>query len=356
MTMTDDRLEEMPAAPRRRPRWLVLLLAVFVLAGLTLYGGYRYVAGAIEGGTPGEQVVVTIPKGGGTEGVAKALSAAGVISRPKVFTYWTKLEGKGPYLAGTYTLAKHSGYEAVADVLAKGPEVSSDRLVVPEGFTVDQIAERVGKLPGRSADTFKALAHGTAPNPVVSPLAPDKKDLEGLLFPSTYFIGQGEDERKILQKMVDAMVQVGRDVDVTGGAGERKLTPYQVLIVASLIEREAKVDEDRPLVGEVIYNRLAKGQRLEIDASVIYGLGGGKTRVLADDLKRPTPYNTYLNAGLPPTPIASPGKASIEAAIDPAEGPFLFYVVVDKDGRHAFATTLAEHQANIAKAKANGVR
>jgi UPF0755 protein len=125
-----------------------------------------------------------------------------------------------------------------------------------------------------------------------------------------------------------------------------------------MVEREARVDDDRPLVSQVIYNRLARNQKLQIDATVIYAQGqsGTKNRVTNNDLKFNSPYNTYLVDGLPPTPIAAPGEAAIRAALDPAPGDFLFYVVIDKDGRHAFARTGAEHQQNIDRARANGVR
>lgn len=360
MTMLDERIERMPPPPRRRPRWLFLVLVVVLLAGATLFVGYSRVRTSIDpAGEPGETITVTIEKNIGTEGVAKVLDENGIIKGQRTFVYWTKIQGKGPYQAGTYTLQKNSSYGQVAELLTKGPEVSEERLTIPEGQTIQQIAARVGKLPGRSAETFTKLALDQSEGRVRSPLQPPEvKSLEGLLFPSTYLIGEKDDERRILQKMVDAMASVTGRLGVTTRAQARNLTPYQLLIVASLVEREAKVDTDRPLVAQVIYNRLAKGQKLQIDATVIYALGqsGTKTRVVNADLKAPGPYNTYENVGLPPTPIAAPGEAAIEAALEPTPGPNLFYVVVDKDGRHAFAVTAAEHQRNIERARANGVR
>jgi len=360
MTMLDERIEKMPPAPRRRPRWLVLVLVVVLLAAITLYAGFSYVQGAINpGGSPGGDVTVTIEKKSGTEGVARVLAKAKVIKSARIFAYWTKIEGKGPYQAGTYTLQQRSSYDEVAGLLTKGPEISVQRLTIPEGQTIDQIAERVGKLPGRSAAVFKKLATEPGEGRVKSALQPQGvTNLEGLLFPSTFFVGEKDDERRILQKMVDAMASVTTRLDVANRAKERNLTAYQLLTVASLVEREAKLDDDRPKVAQVIYNRLAKGQKLQIDATVIYALGqvGKKTRVVGADLKAPGPYNTYEVAGLPPTPIAAAGEAATKAALDPAPSTFLFYVVIDKDGRHAFANTAAEHQKNIEKAKANGVR
>ncbi len=360
MTMLDERIEQMPPPPRRRPRWLVLVLVVLLLAGTTIFVSVRYVNGAIDpGGEPGSDVTVTIEKDSGTEGVARVLDEADVIESARVFRYWTKIQGKGPYQAGTYTLQQGSSYEQVATLLTKGPEISVQRLTIPEGQTLAQISERVGKLPGRDAATFLKLATEQGDSRVKSPLQPPEvTNLEGLLFPSTYFVGEKDDERRILQKMVDAMTSVTTRLDVAGRARARNVSPFQLLTVASLVEREAKVQEDRPKVAQVVYNRLAKGQKLQIDATVIYAQGqsGKKTRVLNSDLKAPGPYNTYEVVGLPPTPIAGPGEASIEAALEPEPGTFLFYVVVDKDGRHAFANTGAEHQRNIERAKANGVR
>ena len=360
MTMLDERIEEMPPAPRRRPRWLFLVLVVLLLAGATLFFGFSRVSDDIDpAGEPGDEVTVTIDKNIGTEGVAKKLAEAGVIKGERTFTYWTKVQGKGPYQAGTYTLQQNSSYDEVAALLTKGPEITEQRLAVPEGLTIPQIAARVGRLPGRDAETFKKLALDQGEGRVRSPLQPpETKSLEGLLFPSTYNVGEKDDERRILQRMVDAMTSVTTRLDVANEAKQRNLTPYQLLIVASLVEREAKVEADRPLVAQVIYNRLAKNQKLQIDATVIYALGqsGTKTRVLNADLKAPGPYNTYENVGLPPTPIAAPGEAAIRAALEPTPGPNLFYVVVEKDGRHAFAVTAAEHQRNIEKARANGVR
>lgn len=360
MIMQNPHVEEMPKPPRRRPRWLVLVLVVVLLAGGTIFAGFTYLKGSIDpAGDPGADVTVTIAKNSGTQGVAQVLTDAEVVKSARIFRYWTKVQGKGPYQAGTYTLQKRSSYDEVAALLTKGPEISVQRLTIPEGLTLEQIADRVGKLPGRSSATFKRLATDQSADRIASPLEPaGTKNLEGMLFPSTYFVGDKDDERRILEKMVAAMVSVVARLDVANRAKARGVTPYQLLTVASLVEREAKVEADRPLVAQVVYNRLAKGQRLQIDATVIYALGqsGKKTRVVNADLSAPGPYNTYENAGLPPTPIAGSGEAAIEAALEPTPGTFLFYVVIDKDGRHAFAITAAEHQRNIARAKANGVR
>lgn len=358
--LSEAPLERMPDEGRRRPRWSILVLVVLLLAGATLYGIFSYVKGAIApGGKRGEAITLTIAKGSSTDDIAKQLERAGVIKDARIFAYWTKLQGKGPYQAGEFTLEKRSGYERVASLLSKTPDPKFARLQIPEGLTLAQIADRVGKLqrkpgaPPLDGNRFKALAtNGSVKSPFQPP---GVTSLEGLLFPATYEIGEGDDEARILQKMVDAMVGVARAANIDQLSQERGQTPYQILTIASMIEREAKVDDDRPLVSQVIYNRLAKNMRLQIDATVLYALPPGKTRLTNEDLKVKSPYNTYENAGLPPGPIAAPGKKSIEAALEPAPGSFLYYVVIDKDGRHAFANTLAEHNANKQRAQANGV-
>ncbi len=357
----DPRIESFPTEPRRRPRWLVLVLIVFVLAAGTLFGGYRYIAGAISpSGMPGADVQVRLAKGLSTDQISETLAMAGVVHRARVFAYWTKFGGKGPYQAGEYTLQRNSSYQTVADILSKGQKAPDARLLVPEGLRLDQIAELVGKLPGRTAARFKELATNGS---IRSPLEPTGvNSLEGLLFPSTYQIGANDDEGRIIQRMIDTMVRVSTESGLQQAAEDRKLSPYQLLIEASLIEREAKLDEDRPLIAEVIANRLGKNMRLEIDATAIYALAqqgkkpsGPKGTPTVADLNVASPYNTYKTPGLPPGPIAAPGRASIQAAAAPAQGPFLFYVVTSADGKHAFAATLAEHNANVAKARAAGI-
>ena len=180
--------------------------------------------------------------------------------------------------------------------------------------------------------------------------------LEGLLFPDTYQVAANETTDSVVRRMVGLMDRVAATEGVDQAPDRLGLTPYQVLIVASIIEREAKVDEDRGKIARVVYNRLRDHMALEIDATLLYAAPpgtNGVTQQLIDSLN--SPYNTYKNFGLPPTPIANPGRASIHAAMNPTDGPWKYYVLADASGRHAFATTLAEHQANVAAAKAKGL-
>jgi UPF0755 protein len=176
-----------------------------------------------------------------------------------------------------------------------------------------------------------------------------------LLWPDTYRVADTDDEIDVLGSMVS---EFEKNADALGleNATTEGHTPYEILTVASLIEAEAKVDEDRPLIASVIYNRLRMGMPLQIDATVLYASGDPtKQTITRADLDKDSPYNTYKVKGLPPTPIASVSAASLKAALAPAQTDYLFYVIGDKDGRHKFAKTYAEQQANIDAARAAGL-
>ncbi len=177
---------------------------------------------------------------------------------------------------------------------------------------------------------------------------------EGLLAPDTYDFVIDADPVDILQRMADTL-ETRVDRQNWTALTDLGLTPYDGLVLASLIEREAKLDIDRDLISSVIYNRLGEGMLLQIDATVIYALGQNPGRVLESDLEIDSPWNTYKVAGLPPTPIGGVRQASLNAAAQPAETGFFFYVLATEEGLHAFAETFDEHQANIAEARANGI-
>jgi UPF0755 protein len=347
-----------PAPPPRRGGHrrlgvvLLALLATFVV--LVGAAGFWYSRQANPPGSPGAQVSVIFPPGSSTAYIAAVLDQKKVITNARLFRYYLRVKGAGPFQAGEYNFRVRDSFGAVSSTLSKGPTVVVNRLTIPEGYTIKQIAAKVGKLPNRSADRFLAVA---ASGEVRSRYeAPGSNNLEGLLFPDTYFIRPADDEKAILQRMVTVFETKAAAAGIDDAATKVGISPYQAIIVASMIEREAKIDEDRGKVAQVIYNRLHKGMLLQIDATVVYALGGDKTRVLYSDLKVKSPYNTYLNKGLPPGPISSPGASALSAALNPTPGSWLFYVVVDVQGHHAFANTDAEQQANIRLAQQRGVR
>ena len=349
----DDGYEEFPE-PRRR-RWalgviLVLLLAVLATAGL----GARWVERQIHPRGPvGEQVAITIPPGSSTGRIGDLLERDDVVADARVFRWYVKLLGAGPFQAGDFTFARRDDLKRVIDVLERGPDVRRDRITIPEGLTVEQIAARVGRLPGRSAEAFRQAAVSGRVRSQLQP--PGSANLEGLLYPDTYFVTDGDDEVDILGRMVARFDQVAGELGYSGAPEAVGRSPYETVIVASMVEREAKVAEDRPKVARVIYNRLQRDMLLQVDATLIYGLGGDKERLLNRDLESDSPYNTYRLKGLPPTPIASPGRAALQAALAPEPGAWLFYVLADQDGRHAFAVTDIEFERLRRQAQSKGL-
>jgi len=331
---------------------LVLILAVLVGSGVLWFR--RQVD---PPGKPGEEVLVDLPQGSSTKRISEILDEKGVVGSASLFRGYVARSKEGPFQAGSYRLRRSSSLEEALAVLNRGPQLSFNRLTIPEGLILRQIAERVASFPGRSAERFLEIAGSGQFRSRYQPEG--SVNLEGLLLPETYNLEDTDDERAILERMVgafdNAADRVGLDQVAQGGL----VNPYQAVTVASMVEREARVPEDRGMIARVIYNRLRRGMPLQVDATVIYALGktGEKDlRVLNKDLQVDSPYNTYKVTGLPPAPIAAPGRAALEAAVNPAPGPWLYYVVVEANGKHAFATTLDEHNRNIALAKSRGLR
>lgn len=340
-------------------RRIVIGVVVLVVLGLVVGGGaLLYVRDQVDpSGPAGPEVAVEVPMGSSTQRIAAILEEKGVVDNARNFRLYVRVKNAGPFQAGSYALRENSAFDDVIAALEKGPELSFQRLTVPEGLTVKQVADLVGKMPGRSAEKFLEVANSGTVRSRYQPAGSD--NLEGFLFPETYNFEEKDDEKAIVQRMVSTFDQVAGEVGLDAVTEGGVVDPYQAVIVASLVEREVRLPEERSKVSRVIYNRLEKDMLLQVDATVIYALGrtGERgLRVLFKDLEVDSPYNTYKNPGLPPTPIASPGRAALEAAVSPEEGPWLYYVVIDAEGRQAFATTLAEHNRNIAAAAAAGVR
>jgi UPF0755 protein len=305
-------------------------------------------------GGPGAKVAVDVEPGTSVAGVAARLEAAGVVRSARIFRLYLKLTGGAPTIqAGEYELRKNQSMGSAKSALRRGPSIKFQKLTIPEGLTLDQIADRVGALPGHSRDGFLAAARSGAVRSKWQP--PGTTSLEGLLFPDTYLITDKEDDTAVLRRLVARFDEVADDVGLGAAAPPTGLSPYQLIVGASLVESEAKVPADRPLIASVISNRLQKGMKLQIDATVLYALGAHKDRVLNKDLEIDSPYNTYRIDGLPPTPISAPGRASLEAMLHPASTTYLYYVLSDKNGKHAFATTPSEFEALKAEARRKGL-
>ncbi len=325
-------------------------LAVLLIAGLAgMWANNRI----NPSGSPGEEIEVVVTPGMSTSSVGKLLEEKDVIRSATVFSWYARVKGAGSVKAGTYTLRKNDDLGHIFSELEQGAEPKTDRMTIPEGLTVKQTAEKVGEVPGQSAEEFMAAASDGSVRSRFQP--PGMNNMEGLLLPETYFIESKDDEHDILTRMVSGLDQAANGLNITNASARLGITPYQAFVVASLIEEEAKVDEDRGPIARVIYNRLAKKMPLGIDATILYAQDRVGGKVLYRDLEVASPYNTYKTTGLPPTPIASFGRKSLEAALNPPPGPWIYYVLAEANGKHAFATSAAEFERYKAQAQAKGL-
>lgn len=338
-------------------RWPFVLLAValtFVLgAGATVVWIQHQVN---PPGSPGAPVRVTVEKGMSTVQIGELLAREGVIANATVFKYYVKLTGSPSIEAGDYTLEKKSDLAHVMKVLKAGAaKAEDDRVTIPEGLTLPKIAALVGEqLPGRSAQKFLDVAKSGVVRSQYQP--PGSTNIEGFILPETYFVAKADDETAVLKKMVDAFDQMAAKLDLTGAAARLHVTPYQVIVVASIVEREALVDEDRGKVARVIYNRIDQKMQLQMDSTVLYAIGKeGKSNVTLDDRKINSPYNTFIAPGLPPGPISQPGRKSLEGAVAPPAGDWVYFVTTDVSGRSSFTASYSQFLKDVAVCEAKGL-
>ncbi len=343
--------DEEPGTSRRR-LWRIAAL-VFVVAGVAvLVGGYLWVnSEANPSGPPGPQVIVTVKQGTGVNQLASTLAGRQVIGSSLAYRIWSQLHHPPSVLSGSYAFRQNSSFSAVDGVIAAGPNVFP--LDIPPGFTVSEVADRVGQLPGHSCGGFLALAQGGT---VHSPWQPaGVTSLEGLLATGRYVIVPGETDTQLLSAMIDRFDQEADSLGLANGSAQLGLTPYQAVIMASIVEKEGVISKNLGPVARVILNRLQQNLPLQMDSTVLYAEGRDGGPVTAKDLQTVTPYNTYLSKGLTPTPICFPSRAALQAALNPPPGSWLYFVVVQPDGTEAFSDTFAEQQANEALAKQRGL-
>ena len=339
---------------RDRRRWPFVLFGVLAVIVLLALFAVLWVRSQIDpSGSPGSEVRITVAPGQSTSDIGKVLEERGVISNARVFSYYARFKGADSIKAGDFVFHHNEHMGDVIKILEKGGVVERDRVTIPEGLTLAEIAAKVGELPGRSAESFLAAAKSGAVRSQFQP--PASNNLEGLILPETYFVDRKDDETAILTRMVTAFDEYVASIGLPTAAAGLRLTPYEMIVTASLVEREARVDEDRAPIARVIYNRLSRSMPLQIDATVQYALGKQKERLLLRDLEIDSPYNTYKIPGLPPAPIASPGRKSLEAVLDPPPSPYIYYVLADANGKHAFAATSAEFERFKAEARAKGL-
>lgn len=316
-----------------------LLLGIFLLAAA---GAGAWLATSAPAGGPadGEPVEIVVPAGAGALAIGRQLKAEGLIRYPRFFALAARSRGVETSLkAGRYRVRGGMGWGEILDVIAAG-EVVTFPLTVPEGFTVRELAPRVAEATGVSSDSVSALAADSA---FVAELGVPGPTLEGYLFPETYRFAEGLAPADLLREMV-ARYQAFWTPERRARLDSLSLDERGLVTLASIVEEEARVAEERPIISGVYTNRLEIGMLLQADPTVQYALGEPKARLLFSDIDRVAddPYNTYTHAGLPPGPIASPGEASLDAALYPADVPYLFFVA-RTDGSHEFTRTNREH-------------
>ena len=338
----DDQSEFVTARPAGF-RVLRALGAVVVLAviGYVVYTtGRNWFAGQIDPpGEPGAPVTVNVPSGATTADIGSLLGEKGVVPNPTFFRYYAQWKDQGNFQAGEYVLAENMSADEAIEVLLAGPrQIEYGEFAVPEGLWISEMLPRIAQqVPSvTEADLQAALSSGQL-TPRYRP--PGQNSWEGLLFPAKYFIEEDITALEVLAKMNDEFARVTGELGYGGAERKHGLSAYEVIIVASLVEAEAKAPEDRPKIARVIYNRLRDNHWLGIDATYLYALQDRQAQLTTELLNSTeNPYYSRRQTGLPPTPIAMPSKASLEAAMNPADGDWLFYVL-SPDGRtHNFAT------------------
>lgn len=287
---------------------------------------------------------VIIARGMSFAEVAATLAAHGVVAHPLGLRLLAKVRGlDGRVEAGEYELPAHESPAEVLDRLVEGRGQIARWVTIPEGYTAREIARTMEARGLGPAGAYEAWFLGRS----IDLDGTRTRNLEGFLFPDTYLIPMPATPEVTARIMVD---EFRRELppDAQARARALGLTVPQVIVVASLVEREAKADDERALMAGVYYNRLRRRMPLQVDASIEYALPSHAAELTRADLAIDSPFNTYLHAGLPPTPIANPGRPSIEAAFHPQSSEYLYYVYKG-DGHHAFARTYAEHEANVAR-------
>lgn len=360
--------ERLPREYRHFSRYLLIAIGIATVLMLVLgAAGLWYLHQVNPSGGPGVASNFTVNEGDTVDSVSKRLQSEDFITSARVFRWYVNRNGGLELVPGYYLIKPRDHMGNIRKVLATPPAQTFVNVTFPEGFTIAQMGERLASLsPHLDADRFIEVAHA---GEVRSIFQPDTEvSLEGMLFPDTYQVSGEQSETQVIRSMISLMERVGRQEGLADAPATVGISSYRALIVASLIEREAKIDADRAKIARVIYNRLASNMLLQIDATLYYNAAAD---ALFSDLKAlDTPYNTYLYKGLPPTPIANPGRASIKAALSPAPNPltsdpicnnvprpcrYLYYVLSDANGGHAFAATLEQHEANVTKAREAGL-
>lgn len=320
---------------------ILCLLAVLIAIALLVVVGLA--VSDMAGGGRDEGFVVEIPEGAGSQSIAELLEDYTIIRYPTVFRLYVRIQGTPVWQKGKHTLSTAMSYRQIVKKLQSPPDVQPDikRVVIPEGYELRQIVDLLAENGlGERENFMTEVETGLFDYPFIGQIPDRENRLEGYLYPDTYLFSVEETEHQILDKMLAAfnqkVVPVYEAADTDTGLDE-------VLILASVIEREAANDEERPKVASVFYNRLEIGMKLESCATVQYILKERKDVLSLSDIAIDSPYNTYRYAGLPIGPVASPGLPSIKAALNPADTEYLYFVATADGGENLFSKTFQEH-------------
>ena len=344
---------------------LLFLLLLIVIAAWGVLKAVQWGREQLDPpGAQGAAINLTLPPGVSTSGISKILEQYNVIPDARAYEWYVRLKGAPLFQAGDYTFHTNSAVWEALDVLQAGPRYVEEniriRVTIPEGLTVRQIIREIDETEGipfsgaQFEDELRMqhVVSNYAPSPSAMPPGAIEP-YEGLLFPDTYYLGPDSTPEELLTQMVTRFDEVLTRLGYGAAPQTVGMSAYQTVALASLIEREARVGSERAKISRVIHNRLAANWFLGIDASIVYVTGN--TQLTLTDLQTESPYNTRLVKGLPPTPIGSPGKASLEAAMAPLPGQWMYYVLADEDGRHNFSVSTEEFERDKAKCQERGL-
>lgn len=336
--------------PRKTKRTYFRGTLYTLVVALVIYFSTTYLANTLlePAGFDPNPVTVNIPQGANTGAISQILWTEGLIKNPTTFKLYSRLKGFDSKLkAGEYLIASTMSTPEILETIVGG-SVATFSFTIPEGYNTRQIADLLAAKGFINRERFMELvAQGNFNYDFLAGLPQDEQRLEGYLFPETYQMGIGFPEEKVIETMLQEFKRK-LPGDFAEQGAKLGLSLREAVVIASIIEREAKKPEEQPLISAVIHNRLKKNMRLEIDATVQYLFPKQKARVYYKDLQIDSPYNTYRYAGLPPGPIASPGRGALVAAVNPAPVNYLYFVVKG-DGGHVFTDKYKTHLANIKK-------
>lgn len=351
----EDGLVTMRPARRRIGRVVLSLAFLAAIGAVLVFGVWAWFQEQLDPpGEPGEAVTVIVPPGATTADIGRVFEDEGIIPNSMFFRYYAQWQGEGNFQAGEYTVPVNSSAAEAIEVLNRGPiPPVYERFTVQEGLWISEVLPRIAEQTGVTVEELQAALDS---GQVAARYRPEGiTTYEGLLFPDTYEVVDDASAAEILNRMAEEFARVTGELGY--GAAEQRLdvSAYEAVIIASLVEAEARTDGDRAKIARVIYNRLLQGMPLGIDATYIYAGGQRGREITQAEIDTDGPFNLRTRTGLPPNPIALPGRASLEAAVNPEEGEWLYYVLADTEGNHFFTDDYNEFLRVRDESRAAGI-